>query len=287
MTMSKYASLAVVALLAACGGGGAGGGPGATDRSAAAPANTAGTPGTATPTNADGTPRTSTSTNTGGTPGTSTPTNTGGTPGTSTPTNGAGTPTQSPAIAPTSNALTARLNSALSARTAVARLPQTTVANTPTSGRSTFNGPALITVVQGTKNYSIVGDSRLTMDFDNRQMGGGITNLEGRTGDGSPFAATGTIDYSTGKFPNSGTSPVFGTAYKGNLNVADNTIALEGRAVGSFLGNRDSGTVRPRAIQALDGTAGSDVAKSAGFSNMTATINGRTATGQLLIVGQN
>lgn len=197
-----------------------------------------------------------------------------------------GTPTPPVVSAPSVSALQSRLDAAAATRTAVSRLPLTTVANIPTAGSATFSGPALITAKRGAINYEMIGDSRLTMNFGTRQMGGNITNVAGRRGNGSTFAAPGQITYSTGQFPTGG-SRLFAVDYNGRVNAGGDQIALRGEAIGSFSGNRSSGPIRTTAIQAVDGSPGSDVAKATGLPNMTATVNGQAAVGQILIVGQN
>lgn len=253
MKMNKFAALAVMALLAACGGG-----AGGSDGMVPVTSNPSGS-GTPTPAK----------------PGT-TPTQ----PGT-TPTQPGTTPT-----APTKNSLTARLDEAAIARRTLSGLNQTTTANMPTSGSSTFSGPALLTVSQGGQTYEMVGDSRLAVSFGSRVMTGGISNIEGQRSNGSTFAAPGRISYDNGRFA-SGNRSVFAVDYAGNLAVDNKKIAVDGTAIGAFYGNRTNTAIKPSGIQALDGTPGSTIGDTTGIRNMTATVNGQSAIGQILITGRN
>ena len=140
-----------------------------------------------------------------------------------------------------------------------------------------------MTVSRGTAAYQMIGDSRLGVNFGSRQMDGKITNIQGRRGNGKTFSAAGQIDYDTGNFP-SGRS-VFGVDYSGLLTVGTDRIAIDGRAIGGFFGNPDGGGTS--AVQAIDGTPGTDAARSIGVSNMTTRLNGEAASGQIRIIGQN
>ena len=260
MKMNKFAALAVMALLAACGGG-----AGGSDGMVPVTSNSSGS-GTPTPAKPGATPTQ---------PGT-TPTQ----PGT-TPTQPGTTPT-----APTKNSLKARLDEAALARQSVSRLNQTEIANMPTSGSSTFSGPALLSVSQGGQTYEMVGDSRLAVNFGNREMTGGITNIEGQRSNGNTFAAPGKITYDNGRFSNQNRS-VFAVDYEGDLTVGNKKIAVDGTAIGAFAGNRPNATIKPSGIQAFDGTPGSTIGDSTGLTNMTATVNGQSAIGQILITGRN
>jgi hypothetical protein len=246
MKMNKFAALAVMALLAACGGG-----AGGSDGMVPVTSNPSGS-GTPTPAK----------------PGT-TPTQPGTTP-----------------TAPTKNSLKARLDEAALARQSVSRLNQTEIANMPTSGSSTFSGPALLSVSQGGQTYEMVGDSRLAVNFGNREMTGGITNIEGQRSNGNTFAAPGKITYDNGRFSNQNRS-VFAVDYEGDLTVGNKKIAVDGTAIGAFAGNRPNATIKPSGIQAFDGTPGSTIGDSTGLTNMTATVNGQSAIGQILITGRN
>ena len=179
--------------------------------------------------------------------------------------------------APSTNALQARLDAAATARRTVSALSSTPRANVPVSGSSTFSGPALLKVSRGTASYSIVGDSRLNLDFGSRQMSGGITNLQGQRGNGTTFSAPGRITYDTGAI-RAGQN-VFTLDYDGNLSVGNDRIALNGTAVGGILGANGS------AIQALDGTPGTDIVKNS-IPSMTVQVNGQPAVGEMLILGQ-
>lgn len=193
-----------------------------------------------------------------------------------------GTPTQPVKAAPTVNALDARLDAAVAARNAVSNLAPTRAASVPTSGSATFAGPALMKVSKGAVSYEMVGDSRLAVNFGTHQMGGNITNIQGQRGNGTTFSAGGQIDYETGVFPTG--RNVFGVDYDGVITVGKDRIALDGRAVGGFYGNPSGGGTS--AIQAVDGTPGTEIIEGTRISNMTARLNGQPATGQILIIGQ-
>ena len=204
-----------------------------------------------------------------------------------TPTSGPSTPGQptSPSQpgaqpanpAPSTNALQTRLDAAVAARRTVTALSSTPGANVPVNGTSTFSGPALLKVSRGSASYSIVGDSRLNLDFGSRQMSGAITNLQGSRGNGTTFSAPGRITYDTGAI-RAGQN-VFTLDYDGSFSVGSDRIALDGRAIGGILGPNAS------AIQALDGTPGTDIVKGS-VPNMTVQVNGQPAVGELLIIGQ-
>ena len=179
--------------------------------------------------------------------------------------------------APTADALQARLSDAATARKTVSALSSTPVANVPVSGSATFSGPALLKVSRGSASYFIVGDSRLNLNFGSRQMSGGITNMQGRRGNGTTFSAPGRITYDTGAIRTG--QNVFTLGYDGSLSAGNDRIALDGTAVGGILGPNGS------AIQALDGTPGTDIVKGS-IPNMTVQLNGQPAVGELLIIGQ-
>jgi hypothetical protein len=131
----------------------------------------------------------------------------------------------------------------------------------------------------------MVGDSRLAVNFGSREMTGAITNIEGQRSNGSTFAAPGKITYDNGFFERQNRS-VFAVDYAGDLTVDNKKIAVDGTVIGAFAGNRANAAIKPSAIQALDGTPGSTIGNS-GITNMTATVNGQSAIGQILITGQN
>lgn len=194
-----------------------------------------------------------------------------------------GTPTQPVKAAPTANALKARLDAAAAARTTVSKLDLTRAASVPTSGSAVFSGPALMKVSKGPASYQMVGDSRLAVNFGSHQMDGKITNIQGQRGNGTTFSAAGEIDYDTGTFPTG--RNVFGVDYNGVITVGKDRIALDGTALGGFYGNPTGGGTS--AIQALDGTPGTQILNGVQISNMNASLNGQPATGEILIIGQD
>jgi hypothetical protein len=246
MKMNKFAALAVMALLAACGGGGS-------DGMVPVTSNPSGPSGTPTPTK----------------PGTTTPTQPGTTP-----------------TAPSRNTLQARLDEAIVVQSDLSKLNQTVSKNMPTSGSSTFSGPALLSVSQGGQTYEMIGDSKLAVNFGNSKMTGGVTNIEGRRSNGSTFAAPGKIAYDNGEFDSLNRN-VFAVDYAGSLAVGNKTIAVDGAAVGAFFGNRPNAAIKTSGFQALAGTRGSQIGNSTGLTNMTATVNGQPAIGQIFITGRN
>lgn len=246
MKSNMLAASAALIMLSACGGGGTGG----VDMVPTSPPQT-GTSGPSTPAQpADS-----------------------GTSGPSAPAQ----PTSPANPAPSTNALQTRLEAAGSVRRTISTLGSTPGANVPVSGTSTFSGPALLKVSRGTASYAMVGDSRLDLDFGSRQMSGGITNLQGSRENGTTFSAPGRITYDTGAIRTG--QNVFTLDYDGNLSVGNDSIALNGTAVGGILGSNAS------AIQALDGTPGTDIVKNS-ISSMTVEVNGQPAVGEMLILGQ-
>ncbi len=194
---------------------------------------------------------------------------------------GSGTPTPK---APSQDSLTARLEEAAFARRTLSDPEQTTGASIPASGSSTFSGPALLTVSQGGQKYEMVGDSKLAVSFSREEMTGGITNFEGRRTNGSTFTAPGKIEYDNGIFFN---QSVFAVDYAGSLAVDNKKIAVDGAAFGAFLRSSSNATTKPSGIQAFDGTSDSTIGKSTGITNMTATVDGKSAIGEILITGRN
>ena len=195
-----------------------------------------------------------------------------------------GTPT--PAVAPTRNALKGRIDQAVALQNSLSTLSQTTNANLPISGSSTFAGSALMTIDRGTTSYSMVGDSRLNVDFKTQTMTGAITNVEGQRANNTTFAAPGKITYGNATFGDAGKASVFTVDYAGNLKVDNNDISMSGKALGAFYGNRSGTAIPPQGIQAVDGTTGTDITKGTG-ARMTAKLNGAPAAGQILITGKN
>ncbi|SHF82961.1 hypothetical protein SAMN05444339_1158 [Loktanella atrilutea] len=244
---SRFTIVAALLLLAGCGGGGTG--------------NVPMTPVKPSP-------------GTSGTPGTSTP-NTSGTPGTTTP-----------APAPTRNVLNARITEAGRVRAELQSLDQTRIADVPTSGRSVFTGPAIMTVSQGAKSYQMVGDSRVAVDFGSRAVTGNVKNIQGRRENQSTFTASGGIDYSNGTLGTGRSANILAFDYAGNLKVGSDKIGLDGTAIGALYDNPASGKTPPQGLQALDGTPSSQIGQSVRTPNMTATVNGKTAVGQIYVGGR-
>ena len=198
-----------------------------------------------------------------------------------------GTPgTTTPAVAPTRNALNGRIDKALTLQDSLSTLSQTTNANLPISGSSTFAGSALMAIDRGTTSYSMVGNSRLNVNFKTQTMTGAITNVEGRRADNTTFAAPGKITYGNAAFGDAGQAGLFTVDYAGNLKVDNDTISMSGKALGAFKGNRSGTAIPPQGIQAVDGTTGTAITKETG-ARMTAKLNGAPAAGQIAITGKN
>jgi hypothetical protein len=255
MKMNKFAALAVMALLAACGGG--------SDGMVPVTSNPSGS-GTPTPAKPGTTPTQ---------PGTA-PTQ----PGT-TPTQPGTTPT-----APTRNNLQARFGDAILVQQNLAKLDPTPVSNMPTSGSSTFSGSAFLSVSQGGQAYEMIGDSKLAVNFGNSEMTGNVTNVEGRRSNGSTFAAPGKITYDNGRFERQNRN-VFAVDYEGDLAVDNKKISVDGTAIGAFYGNRSNAAIKPSGFLAVDETP--DNANTTPLTNMTATVDGKSANGTVFITGRN
>lgn len=189
--------------------------------------------------------------------------------------------------APTIAQLQARFEKANAVQQEVEGYYATTPKNVPTSGSSTFTGPAVLGVDRGTASYFLMGDSALTMNFGTQAMSGQVKNLAGATGNGNTFAVGGQINYSTGRIGVLGDPVLFATQYSGNLTAGRDTIVVNGTLFGNFQGNRTQGAIRTRAIQAIDATPGSGLDQYGLPESMSVTVNGKPATGQFAIVGQN
>ena len=188
--------------------------------------------------------------------------------------------------APTRNALDARITQAGRIRQELQSLGPTRVADVPISGSSVFTGPAIMTVNQGAKLYEMIGDSRVTVDFGSRAVTGDIKNIQGRREDKSTFTAGGGINYSNGRLATGRSANILTFDYAGDLKVGRDTIGLDGTAIGGLYDNPASSKTLPQALQALDGTPTSQIGQSVGITNMTATVNGKTAVGQIYVGGR-
>lgn len=189
--------------------------------------------------------------------------------------------------APTLAELTDRANAADVLGTKISNYSPTSTANVPTSGTSTFRGPAALLIERGAVNYYMIGDSTLTMDFDKNAMSGNAKNFEGGTGSDRLFAASGQVNYTSGRIGTGLETGLFTTNYNGTLGVLGDTINIRGTALGNFQGNRVTGAIRTKAIQAVDGTPGSDVDLAGLPASMTATVNGKSAIGLFVMAGEN
>jgi hypothetical protein len=202
-------------------------------------------------------------------------------PVTSNPSGPSGTPTPT---APSKNSLTERFGDAILVQQNLVKLGPTSVSNMPTSGSSTFSGSAFLSVSQGGQTYEMIGDSKLAVNFGNSEMTGGVTNVEGRRSNGSTFAAPGKIAYDNGLFEKQNRN-IFTVDYAGNLAVDNKKIAVDGTAIGAFYGNRPNAAIKPSGFLAVDETA--DNANTTPLTNMTATVDGKSANGSIFITGRN
>jgi hypothetical protein len=159
--------------------------------------------------------------------------------------------------------------------------------NIPSTGTSTFSGPALLSVDGFTNSYAMTGDSRLTVNFANDDMSGGVTNFRGVDENGRGVNVGGQIAFTDGLVGSDGTSGLFAVDFNGNLTAGSDRMALDGIAIGYFEGNRTSGSIRTRAIQAFSGTSGSFFADQGFRPSMTATMNGNSAVADFAFVGEN
>ncbi|WP_394152688.1 hypothetical protein [Loktanella salsilacus] len=166
-------------------------------------------------------------------------------------------------------------------------LTDTVPRNIPSSGTSTFAGPALLSVEGFTNSYAMTGDSRLTINFANDDMSGGVTNFRGVDETGRGVNVAGQIAFTDGLVGSDDTSGLFAVDFNGNLTAGSDRIALDGIAIGNFEGNRTSGNIRTRAIQAVSGTSGSFIVDQGFPPSMTATMNGNTAIADFAFVGEN
>lgn len=188
---------------------------------------------------------------------------------------------------PTLDQLRARYDKALVVQQRVESYRATTDRNVPTSGSSTFTGPAVLGIAQGNASYLLMGDSTLTVNFGKQAMSGQVKNIDGITGNGKTFDVGGQINYGSGRLNVLGDPALFTTRYSGNLYTGSDSIVVNGTLFGNFQGNRTQGSIRTKAIQAIDVTPGFGLAQFGLPESMSVTVNGRPANGQFAIVGEN
>ena len=126
-----------------------------------------------------------------------------------------------------------------------------------------------MTVFRGIASHHMVGDTRLGINFVSSQMDGEITNIQDRRRNVNTFFAASQIDYDIGNFPTG--RNIFDINYDGALTIGTNRIAIDGKAVGGFYKNSSRG--RTSAVQAIDGTLGTDAARSISVLNTTTRLN--------------
>lgn len=158
---------------------------------------------------------------------------------------------------------------------------------TLSTGTSTFRGPALLSVRSMADQYSMTGDSRLTINFANGNMNGGVTNLIGVNQVGRRVDVTGGVTYTDGDIGTGDNRGLFLVEYNGDLTAGSDQIAMEGIAVGQFEGNRTAGDIRMKALQATSGTSGSITVNEGLPVTMIATMNGNFAVADFAFVGEN
>lgn len=125
------------------------------------------------------------------------------------------------------------------------------------------------------EDVTVIGDSRVVIDFATDQFSGSVTNMVATDESNNVLGVVGTYDFTGGAV--GGTNPNnFSLDYDVDLTVGPNAVAMNGTMDGLFRGTRaDPGDLSPvKAIDASD--ASPTITVGAGLNGATASVIGET-----------